>query len=282
MLEPCFELARRIDAADVHLGHALVLAFESLFPREFADFRELGGGALFAVGGMAPIARVVGMGLVGSVDARDLEQLVGLLDMHQLPAEVRLGALADASLAPRLRERGFAPVGRELVLAREVLATDRNCAAPSHFSIHGMHPREAESWARMVAASLGATRSGAGTATDLPAGAFDSLLATATADGFLGFLVRLGSEIVAAGGMWCAGDVASLVGHVTHAPFRRRGVQRALIAHSLAVAAERGLGLAKLNVRENTISLRNFELAGFVPVETRAVLARPAAISLRA
>lgn len=280
MLEPSPELARRLEAVDVRLGHALVAAFEALFPREFAGWWELGGGALHALGGRAPLARAIGMGLNKSLPERELEQLVGLLEIHRCAAEVQVCPFADPSLAPRLIARGFTPTGSKLVLAREVHAVDRKLSAPGSFSIHGMHPRESELWARTLAAGFAPVQ---GNPMSVPApDALDTLLATAAADGFLGFLVRLGNEVVAAGAIWCAGEVASLLGQVTLTPFRRRGIQRALIAHSLAVASERGISLVKLSAPEHTPSLRNFEVAGFTRMWTNAVLTRPAPAPLRA
>jgi len=278
MLAPSLELARRLEAVDVRLGHALVAAFQALYPREFAGWWELGGGALHAVGGRAPIARAAGLGLDGKLPERDLEQLVELLEIHRRAAEVQLCPFADASLAARLAARGFVPAGSEIVMAREVEAADRNAVAPRSFSIHGMHPREAELWARTVASGYAA----GGAEPEPGPGALDTLLARAASDGFLGFLVRLGNAVVAAGGMCCAGDVATLLRQATYAPFRRRGVQRALIAHALAVAAERGMSLVTLRAREDTCSLRNFEVAGFSRLWSNAVLARPAPDPLKA
>lgn len=274
MLEPSLELARRLETVDTRLGHALVSAFGSLYPNEFAGRWEMGGGALHAIGGRVPIARAVGLGLFGIVGERELEQLVGLLELHRRAAEVQLCPFADASLAPSLLARGFAQAGSELVLARAVHAADREHSARGSFSIHGMQPREAPLWARMVAA--GSAPAGGRLETEAATGALDTLLATAASDGFLGFLVRAGNEVVATGAMWCAGDVATLIGHATQAGFRRRGVQRALIAHSLAVAAERGMTLVKLSLPESVHSLQNFESAGFTQLWTNTVLARPA------
>jgi GNAT superfamily N-acetyltransferase len=274
MLQPSLELVCRIEAADARLGLALVRAFEALFPQEFASYLELGGGALYAVGGRTPVTQVVGMGLGGAVSERDLERLIELLDEHRLSAEVQVSGFAEPTLVPRLLDRGFLLVGSEQTLAREVLTSDREHRPSGAFSIHGMHPREAELWARTAATGFAAQGTQPTPAAEAPPGALDAMLATTAADGFLGFFVRLGNEVIGAGGMLCAGDVASLFGHVTLAQFRRRGVQRALVAHSLAVASERGIELLKINTLAQTTSLRNAERVGFQHVDLRRVFLR--------
>jgi ribosomal protein S18 acetylase RimI-like enzyme len=267
MPEPSLHLARRIEAADVRVGRALVRAFEALYPREEACFVELGGAAWYAVGSSKVAAQVVGLGFDGPVDDSDLDRLMELFEARGFSAEVQLASLAEPTLLPRLLSRGFTPVKSEIILAREIVSADRQWTPPIEYSIQGLHPARNAQWVRTVA--LGFVKE-----SELSDSIEHQLHAAVAAEGFIGFLVLLGMEIVAAGGIQCAGDVACLFGHATNERFRRRGLQRALIHHSLAVCAERGLTLAKLSALPDTTSLRNAERAGFAPVYTRTTLTR--------
>ncbi len=269
MLEPSLQLAARIEAAEVAVGSALVRAADALFPNDEAMFVELGGGACFSTGKIQPQAQVVGMGLDAAVIEGDLDRLIELLDARRIAAEVRVASFAEPTLVARLVARGFTPLGSEISLARELSNMDLQAKPPAGYSIQGLHPGRVEQWVHTVAL-------GSYTEAELSQAILQPLLTNTAAEGFLGFVVMQGNEIVAAAGVQCAADIACLFAHATKERFRHRGLQRALIAHSLAVCSERGFTLAKLNAGHDTTSLRNAERHGFVSVYTRAILTRAA------
>ena len=274
MQEPSLQLAARIEAAEVQVGRALVRAADALFPNDGAMFLELGGGACFSTGKLQPQALVVGMGLGGEVFGGevidgDLERMIELLDARQIAAEARVASFAEPSLVPRLVALGFAEQGNEITLARELSNADFQVKLPAGYSIQGLHPGRVEQWVHTVAL-------GSCTEAEMSPAILQHLLTNTAAEGFLGFVVTQGNEIVAAAGVQCAADTAGLFGHATKQRFRQRGLQQALIAHSLAVCSERGITLAKLNAGRDTSSLRNAQRQGFVPVYTRTKLTRAA------
>jgi GNAT superfamily N-acetyltransferase len=68
--------------------------------------------------------------------------------------------------------------------------------------------------------------------------------------------------------------VATLGGMATVPAHRRRGVQRALVAHRLRLAAERGCDLAVASTAPANDSERNLYRAGFRPLHETVTLAR--------
>ena len=104
--------------------------------------------------------------------------------------------------------------------------------------------------------------------------AFATAAAAVDRDGFL--LARDGDDGSPLG---CASvtfrdGLATLGGMTTVPAHRRRGVQRALVAHRLRLAAERGCDLAVASTVPVNASERNLVRAGFRPLHETVTLAR--------
>jgi hypothetical protein len=78
-------------------------------------------------------------------------------------------------------------------------------------------------------------------------------------------------------GMEVLGDVAGLFGASVLRPYRRTGIQRALIDTRLRLASERGARVATIGSRPGVATERNARRAGFLVGYTRVVLVRPGA-----
>ncbi|MCK6477720.1 MAG: hypothetical protein L6Q35_12925 [Phycisphaerales bacterium] len=86
------------------------------------------------------------------------------------------------------------------------------------------------------------------------------------------------SGAVAGGaGVEVLGDVAGLFGASVLRPYRRMGIQRALIEARLRLASERGARVATIGSRPGVATERNARRAGFLVGYTRVILARPGA-----
>jgi GNAT superfamily N-acetyltransferase len=98
----------------------------------------------------------------------------------------------------------------------------------------------------------------------------------AAVPGLVRYLARRGG--VAAGGasMRLADGVAQLCGAATLPGHRRRGVQTALLATRLDVAARAGCDVAVVTTQPGSKSQENAQRQGFELLYTRAVLVRPA------
>lgn len=80
---------------------------------------------------------------------------------------------------------------------------------------------------------------------------------------------------VGAGGMEVVGDVATLFGVSVLPEYRGRGVQQALLAHRLNLAAERGAKIATIGSLPASPTERNARRMGFQVAYVKAILVRP-------
>lgn len=99
----------------------------------------------------------------------------------------------------------------------------------------------------------------------------DALLAT---PGLTALVAVIGSETVGSASVLIQGAVAVLGGATTRLPYRRRGIQTALIAARLRLAGRAGCELAVVTADPGSSSARNSERAGFHLACTHAVMGR--------
>ncbi len=104
-----------------------------------------------------------------------------------------------------------------------------------------------------------------------------------------GYLREAGGELlVAAGAMMLAtpadgepfatlGGCAALIGLTVLGPYRRRGIQRAMMAARMNLAAERGVRVATIGSRPGAATERNALRMGFALAYTKMIATRPRA-----
>ena len=98
----------------------------------------------------------------------------------------------------------------------------------------------------------------------------------AGARGFSRYVARVEGEIAAAGSMRLFEGVAQLCGAATLPPFRRRGLQTALLHARLADASAAGCDVAVVTTEPGSRSQENVQRAGFALLYSRAVLIKAA------
>jgi GNAT superfamily N-acetyltransferase len=84
-----------------------------------------------------------------------------------------------------------------------------------------------------------------------------------------------GAEVVACGSLIAIDGVAVLGGGATMPSARRQGLQSALLAHRLRLAASMGCDIAVATALPAGQSARNLERMGFVQLYTHVVMTRP-------
>jgi GNAT superfamily N-acetyltransferase len=89
------------------------------------------------------------------------------------------------------------------------------------------------------------------------------------------FTARLEGEIVAVGACEIDGAVSALFGMATSETHRRRGIQQALLAARLNLAAARSARVATIGSRPGVATERNVMRMGFTVAYTKVVLIRP-------
>lgn len=88
------------------------------------------------------------------------------------------------------------------------------------------------------------------------------------------FIAKIHGEPAGAGSMELHDEVAALWGVTVLEPFRKRGVQRALIDHRLNIAQAQGRSLATISSKPGIPTERNAARAGFHLAYAQVVLAR--------
>ena len=88
------------------------------------------------------------------------------------------------------------------------------------------------------------------------------------------YLALLDGVPAGGGSMRMTGGVAQLTGAATGPPFRRRGIQNALLAARLAAATAAGCDMAVITVQPGSKSQQNAQRRGFAVLYTRAILVK--------
>lgn len=120
---------------------------------------------------------------------------------------------------------------------------------------------EADAWATLAARGFGP-------------GTEEIMSLVAHAPGTQLFIADVDGLPAATAALSAVEGVAALHGTATLPEFQRRGVQTALLAHRLKIAAQAGADLASVFVTPGTGSERNVERAGFRLVGARLTLTR--------
>ena len=88
-------------------------------------------------------------------------------------------------------------------------------------------------------------------------------------------IARVGGRAAGAGSMEVSGPCAGIFGASVLPEFRRRGIQQALLAERLNIAAERGAVVACIGSKPGIGTERNVRRMGFQLAYTKVHLVRP-------
>jgi len=257
-------LAARLELASAWRAVNYVRARAALEPGCGADVLHTGGGYAVYGGAGSPVCRAAGLGMAGPVSPADLDAVEAFFAARGAAPAVDLCPLADESLLALLRERGYRPsIWFSIVYAPLPLAIPIDPAVQVELA----GPADADLWLRTVGAGFveGAEPDPATIAAVTP-----NFYAPAGAC----YLARVDGEPAGGGGAYEHGGAVELGGASTHPRFRRRGVQRSLIARRLADAAAAGCDLALSLTEPGSASQRNLERHGFRLAYNRLTLTR--------
>ncbi|QFP77267.1 GNAT family N-acetyltransferase [Deinococcus sp. AJ005] len=170
------------------------------------------------------------------------------------PATIHLLSAFAAAGLPLLTARGY-------VLDYVLHAYVHGLAHLPEQSLTQIRTEEAEAWATLAARGFGP-------------GAEEIMSLVAHAPGTQLFVADVDGLPAATAALSAVEGVAAFHGTATLPEFRGRGVQSALLAHRLRIAAQAGADLASVFVTPGTGSERNVERAGFRLVGARLTLTR--------
>lgn len=217
----------------------------------------------------------VGMGLSGPVDPSELDELVKWFEEKQIEPRVELCPLVDPSATLGFAARQFVLHSWENVLFRELVASRKAGTVvdpPRELEVRIVDPNDDD----MVREFSRVSMSGFFPPGTEPGEADYELSAKWVKQPMaLGVVGVMDGMIVGAGTASLSPEVAYLSGLSVLPEYRRRGVQQALIAKRLDLAAERGMRIATIGSRPGAGTERNVRRMGFQLAYTKAILVRP-------
>lgn len=236
----------------------------------------VGGGIMAYAGPGSWANQACGLGLDGPVSADDLERLVAFYVERGVEPKLEVCAFAHESLLEGLAARGFVLREFEDVLARP-LAPGEDLAAclphppPADLALRHVDPGDAAQVTEYVEVSTaGFVRPG-----ESPAPLHEVCARVVRHPRSDSFLAVLGQAAAGGGGMETAGEVACLFGASVAEPYRRRGIQAALMVRRLERARELGARVGVIHSSPGIATARNARRLGFALAYTKVVLARP-------
>ena len=258
-------LARRLEAAEAAGAAACARTLARLDPSAGAAVLDVGGGVAAFLGVGSPLTHATGVGLAGPVAAAELDAVEDFYGARGSSTLLEISPLADFGLFEALSRRGYRIVELAMVLARE-LAGVAPAPPPQGVELEACGSGREDLWARTLALGFHGTD---GDPSLLLAG---RVLAEQAGPGAL--LARVDGRVAGGGALASVGGVACFFADATLAAERGRGVQSALIARRLTLAAEAGCALAMASTAPGSVSQRNYERAGFRVAYTRVCLLR--------
>jgi len=257
-------LARRLESNEALNTADYARTMARLYPDSRACAKPVRGGYAVFTGPRFPINRVVGLGLHGPVTATDLDVIEDFYARRDMPPEIELCPLVDRSLVDALGQRRYRVARFYHLCVRPLPCADAPLRDPV-IAVTPVDSTNIDAWALDPDVISGVVPDDPWVALNVVA--FNRPDVTC-------FLTTVAGEIAGKGALAVRGKLTTLFSASTRPDYRRRGVQRALIAHRLALAGAMGCDLAAVTVVPGADSQRNLERAGFRIAYTKPVFTR--------
>jgi ribosomal protein S18 acetylase RimI-like enzyme len=265
------DLARRIEAAEANMMRAL--AERARAAGHDVELRPVGTGVATFVRPGSPMNKVIGIGFDGPVDEHELDAIEAAWRDRGSPVQVELSTLARFEAAQQFAARGYELQAFENVLGADPAAF---AGAPSSLRVERTETDLDEWIERMADSFLQADGTGAGSPDAFAKSeVMTAMREMAGAPGLRRYLVAI--DGVMAGGASMRLDperVAQMCGAATAPPFRRRGVQSALLEARLRDAAAANCDVAVITTMPGSKSQQNAQRQGFHLLYARAILVK--------
>jgi GNAT superfamily N-acetyltransferase len=265
------DLARRAEFAEAAACRECAEAYGAQH-REFpVAVAEIGGAVACFAGTESPVSQAIGFGLNGKVEDSDFDRLTEFFHSRNAPAAAEICPFVDMSLYEKFASRGYRLLEVSNVLIKQIAKENAAAAKSSEaFAIRPAQPDEAKLWTRTVAQGFAEHFPVTPEMLDVMEGFF-------LGKNSRPFLALVDGEAAGGAAMTIHDGVCGLFGASTLPAHRGRGIQTALLAARIAVAANEGCDLAVSIAQPGSISHRNIERGGFRVAYTRTKLIRPLA-----
>lgn len=230
-----------------------------------ATARSVDRGALVSFGRGSFVNRGIGLGLGGTPAATLVQQLIEFYEHLDLEPSIEVGAWVDADLLAALASAGFVTTQFRSVYVRGV--DDIPTRPPVHIERVDSSTFEARK-------AIVAHPSAPGTPERQVSDDYND--ATEHLEGLIHLVARHEGELAACGTVAVQSGVAHFMGGVTLPAARRNGLQSALLAERLRLAAANGCDVATVTAMPGTQSATNVERLGFELLYTQSIMTRPA------
>lgn len=235
--------------------------------------RAIAGGIAAWAGEHAPFNKVAGLGFGGPVDEAELETVELEFGKQGAPTLVELSSMADPEVGAMLTERGYVLHGFENVLGC-ALPSAAVSATTDEIRVSPSPAAELDTWLDVLIGGFTAPDTqGVEAHEEFPREILESAMHDmAAADGFQLSLARIEDTPTGGASLHLGERIAHLCGAATLPAWRRRGVQTALLAARLRIAADAGCEVAVMMVQPGSKSQQNAQGLGFSLLYSRAVL----------
>ncbi len=270
------ELAARIDRAETRLTDAVVRAVMAAAPAVRAFVEPIAGGVAAYAGPGSPMSKMIGIGFEHAPDAERLEAIEALFAERAAPLQAEVATLARPETCVVLTRRGYVLQNFENVSGRPIVEADRNPPRASGMRLELMTDAQVDAWVDAAITGFQHPDAAGVSAPELPPReALEvALRPFATAPGFHRYCAWIDGAAAGVATLRIDDGIAQLCGATTLPPFRRRGVQAALLQRRLADSADVGCDLAVLTTQPGSTSQANGLRQGFALLYARAVLVK--------
>jgi len=228
-----------------------------------------GGGVRCFDPRLAWACAVFGAGMAGPVRLAEVRELIGWYGALGVVPRIRLGSRADPTLVAALAVAGFVPESFEDVLAHRLADLPERPAVPGLTLREAVTTADIAAWAEVIERGFGDSRP---TADVLRVRTRMASHPHNTAT-----LAEIDGDVVGGALLESFEGIATLYATAVTAPYRRRGVHRALLVHRLHLARLRGAAAAIVGSEVDGPTARNALRLGFVPLYAKVTLRGPIA-----
>lgn len=267
-------LAHRIERAEVELLTAVTDAARRRTGGRGEFAVPIAGGVGSYAGRGSPFTKVAGLGFAGVPGSAEFDRLEAAYAEAGSEVQVEVASLADPEIFAALAGRGYRLRSFENVLGLGLPARPQS-PLPPQVRISVSPDDEFEQWLEIVIDGV-THPDDQGIAAQEHFDPDDLLSAERdlASTGVRRYLARLDGVPAGAAGLRVVDGIAQFAGAATAPPYRRKGVQSALLSTRLADAAEAGCDVAVITVQPGSKSQQNAQRSGFQLLYTRAVFGR--------
>ena len=242
----------------------------------------IGEGYAIYAGPGSPFNKIIGTGLDGAaIDETALGRAERIFDAHGAAARAEISVLANPGVFAAFNRRGYRFETVEHVLGVRLPSTAAVPAPQENRMVVSLVDGEeaARAWVDVLVEGFAVPDA---TATGVTGETFPADVLRETFSNYHGvthfrrYLAHVDGRAAGGGGLYAADGIGILCGAATLAPFRRQGVQAALLRRRLADAIAAGCDLAVVTTAPGSTSQQNVQRHGFALLYARAVLVRAA------